>query len=149
MISRTVGMLYRYVAVLHRRFPLPRPRGPSCPSLLHHRDPSPARSHDGLSQSEAQRLRFTVAGRSFACSHGIRITRASGTSILSRAPTCVIDRAHTPRERIVHTRNRDGSENKPLVVYSLVLIYRVCISFSPCSVFSESRLRLSKIYYIA
>lgn len=31
MISRTVGMLYRYVAVLHRRFPLLRANGPPVP----------------------------------------------------------------------------------------------------------------------
>lgn len=78
----TVGMLYRYVAVLHRRFPLHHGHTPSSTlsslPLLHHRDPSPTRSLTTtrpLSQSGAQRLRFTVASRSFARSRGIRITR--------------------------------------------------------------------------
>lgn len=78
MILRTVGMLYRYVAVLHRRFPLLHTTIGVLLSLSLTSSGSlsnPLSQRQPLSQSGAQRLRFTVASRSFACSRAIRITR--------------------------------------------------------------------------
>lgn len=104
MILQTVGMLYRYLAVLHRQFPLLRTTIGALLSLplsyiigiplqlvLSRRRP--------LLLSGAQRLRFTVASRSFvrsfvcllACSPGIRIN-SRPVPLSYRTPTCVIDR---------------------------------------------------------
>lgn len=132
MILRTVGMLYRYVAVLHRRFPLH-------PATHHHRrsppssyiieiPPRPAlsRRHRPLSQSGAQRLRFTVASRSFARSRGIRITRVRYHYPIVRPHACDRPRAHT-RASLENGKHRgQGGRNRgitPLVQVSFFFFF--------------------------
>lgn len=110
----TVGMLYRYVAVLHRPFPLYHGHTPSStlsslpPSLTSSRSlPNPLSRHDTASLAVGGTTVTFYRCKPFVCSLARYSYNPRPLPLSYRTPTCVIDRAHT----LTHARTRARLEN--------------------------------------
>lgn len=108
-------MLYRYVAVLHRPFPLYHGHTPSStlsslpPSLTSSRSlPNPLSRHDTASLAVGGTTVTFYRCKPFVCSLARYSYNPRPLPLSYRTPTCVIDRAHTRAPRKWETWMRKG-----------------------------------------